>query len=140
MSSLIGRTPASSYKELLTINQPNGLNGALNLVSDGKGTATPLALSSTGLSIHGNIFPTNMPAAGAVLRMSTTTNQLEWVTLTTSDIAEGSNQYFTVARARAALTGVGDISVNASTGEISYTGSGGGGGSIDETTFWMGAL
>jgi hypothetical protein len=45
------------------------------------------------------------------------------VVLTSSDIVEGTNQYFTTARARSAVSGVGNISVNSTTGVISYTGS-----------------
>jgi len=41
--------------------------------------------------------------------------------LTTTDITEGDNQYFTTARARAALSASGDISYNSSTGVISFT-------------------
>ena len=41
---------------------------------------------------------------------------------TTSDLAEGSNQYFTNARARAALSGTGGIAYNSTTGVISVSG------------------
>lgn len=43
------------------------------------------------------------------------------VTLTTSDVSEGSNLYYTDARSRAAISASGDLSYNSSTGVISYT-------------------
>lgn len=42
-------------------------------------------------------------------------------TATTTDLAEGSNLYFTQARARGALSAVGSISYDQATGVISYT-------------------
>jgi hypothetical protein len=39
----------------------------------------------------------------------------------TTDVSEGSNKYFTDARARQAISASGDLSYNASTGVISYT-------------------
>ena len=39
----------------------------------------------------------------------------------TADLAEGSNQYHTTARARAAISATGDISYNSTTGVISFT-------------------
>ena len=39
----------------------------------------------------------------------------------TDDLAEGSNQYFTTARARSSISATGDISYNSSTGVISFT-------------------
>ena len=39
----------------------------------------------------------------------------------TGDLAEGSNQYFTNARARAAISVAGDLSYNSTTGVISFT-------------------
>lgn len=42
-------------------------------------------------------------------------------TATTSDVAEGSNLYFTNARARAALSATGSLSYNSTTGVFSFT-------------------
>jgi hypothetical protein len=44
------------------------------------------------------------------------------VVLSTTDIGEGTNQYFTTARARSAVSGSGSITYNSTTGVISYTG------------------
>jgi hypothetical protein len=41
--------------------------------------------------------------------------------LTTTDVMEGDNQYFTTARARSAISASGDISYNSSTGVISFS-------------------
>jgi hypothetical protein len=41
--------------------------------------------------------------------------------LTTNDIAEGTNQYFTDARARAAVSASGDLAYNSTTGVMSFT-------------------
>lgn len=49
-------------------------------------------------------------------------NKLE-VGTTTTDIAEGTNQYFTNARARSALSAVGPIGFNSATGVISFSGN-----------------
>ena len=43
------------------------------------------------------------------------------VTLTTSDVSEGTNQYFTQARARSAISASGSLSYNSSTGVLSFT-------------------
>ncbi len=43
------------------------------------------------------------------------------ISLDTDDIAEGSNEYFTTARARSSISASGDISYNSSTGVISFS-------------------
>jgi hypothetical protein len=43
-------------------------------------------------------------------------------TKTTSDLTEGTNLYYTTARARSVYTGVGNITVNSTTGVISFEG------------------
>lgn len=122
MASLHGRTPASSYRELLTTSQLNGIDSNLNTVVDGSGTLTPLSISTTQIAFNGNIWPTSGATPNKVLRVSSTSNQLEWVTLSTSNITEGTNNYFTTERARASFTGDGNITVDQETGVISYTG------------------
>lgn len=130
MASLLGRSPKDSFKELLTINDNGGLGAALHELGDGKGSISPLSLSLTQISLNGVTWPT-AAIEGAYLRVGTS-NQLEWAALTTSDVVEGANLYFTVSRGRALFSGVGDISVNPDTGEISYTGSGGQGEKGDD--------
>lgn len=53
------------------------------------------------------------------------------VTLSTTDILEGTNQYFTNARARAAISATGSLAYNSATGVISYTAPTSGTGSGD---------
>ena len=64
------------------------------------------------MSGSGNISVTYDDAAGTITVAEA---------LTTTDITEGDNQYFTNARARAALSASGDISYNSTTGVISFT-------------------
>lgn len=137
MSSLIGRSPHNSYKEILTVNHLNGLDATLRDICDGKGSIVPLALSTTQISLSQSIWPTTVPETNMVLRMSATTNQLEWVHLTTSDITEGTNEYFNLEKVRAAFTGANGIDVDQTTGIISLDGNSGSSGEFDETTFWM---
>ncbi|MFD2936304.1 hypothetical protein [Spirosoma flavum] len=59
--------------------------------------------------------------AGGVTSVNSKTGSA--ITLQTSDVGENVNLYFTSARARAALTGVGPLSVNSSTGAITFAGA-----------------
>ena len=77
MASLIGRSPSSSFKELLTMGGANGLSTDLKPVTDGKGATSPLSLSVSGIGIMGSIWPTQAPSVGNVLSMGAN-NQLIW--------------------------------------------------------------
>ena len=57
-------------------------------------------------------------ATGAVSSVNTKTGA---VVLTTTDISEGTNQYFTTARARSSISASGDLTYNSSTGVLSVT-------------------
>ena len=57
-------------------------------------------------------------ASGAVTSVNSQTGA---VVLTTTDIAEGTNLYFTTARARSSISASGDLSYNSSTGVLSVT-------------------
>ena len=68
-------------------------------------------------------------SAGGSLSYNATTGVVSYTTPTTiaslsnhdtGDLAEGSNQYFTTARARASISVTGDLSYDSSTGVISY--------------------
>jgi hypothetical protein len=78
MASLFGKTPKDSLQEILTINSVDGITTALTQVGDGKGGLSPLAVSDTKVSINDLVWPTTGAAAGKVLAVSATTNQLEW--------------------------------------------------------------
>jgi hypothetical protein len=58
------------------------------------------------------------------------------VTLSTSDVSEGSALYYTAARARAALSGTGPITVDSSTGAIGITQASGSASGYLSSTDW----
>lgn len=86
MASLIGRSPKDSFKELLTLNNPNGLGTSLFSVGDGKGGVSPLALSTTLITLNNNIWPTTAAPTNSMLRMSSISNQLEWAQIQAVDV------------------------------------------------------
>jgi hypothetical protein len=58
MSSLEGKTIATTYKDLLQVSNNNiGIDGVIRSVEDGEGTASALSLSTDTIEIHGNILP-----------------------------------------------------------------------------------
>jgi hypothetical protein len=88
-------------------------------------TAAQLALGEIAINTHdGRVFikkddgTPSVVEIGGVTSINTHTGD---VVLSTSDIAEGSAQYFTNARARSALSAGTGISYNSSTGAISTT-------------------
>lgn len=84
MSSLINRSPKNSYKELLTLSDSAGLTDTLSFVGDGKGGVSPLALSTTKISLNGMQWPTTATTAKQYLRVNAANTQLEWATLDVS--------------------------------------------------------
>lgn len=94
MASLRNRTPKESFRELLTINNNAGITSTLALVRDGDGHLTALSLSTTQIALNGMVWPTASGAANSVLRVSSTNNQLEWVSadsLAPYDLASAIN-------------------------------------------------
>jgi hypothetical protein len=88
-------------------------------------TTAQLALGELAINTHdGKIFikkDNGVPAVveiGGVTSVNTKTGD---VVLSTSDVAEGTSQYFTTARARSALSAGTGISYNSGTGVISTT-------------------
>lgn len=79
-SGLKGRSAKDSFHELLRINQVDGLGDGMSQVTDGKGSVTPLQISATQVALNDMVWPTTGAEQGAVLRVSSTTNQLEWAT------------------------------------------------------------
>jgi hypothetical protein len=83
MPSLIGRSPNTSFRELLKIDQDNGLSSGLASVTDGKGAASPLSLSTTQISLGGAKWPASTGPVGTVLSVGEN-NQLQWVPMQAS--------------------------------------------------------
>ena len=88
-------------------------------------TTAQLALGELAINTHdGKIFikkDNGVPAVVEIGGVTSVNTQTGDVVLSTSDVAEGSNQYFTTARARSALTAGTGISYNSGTGVISTT-------------------
>lgn len=65
--------------------------------------------------------------SGFIQELNTSSDKLNLAGNSTSDLSEGTNQYFTNARARGAISvtdsgGDGSLAYNSSTGVITYTG------------------
>lgn len=103
-----------------------GLVETLRAVQDGVGNSTPLQLSRTAIALGGTItndgsgptnqvvvqdavlWPVSGPEVGTFLRIGSQTGsnyQATWDAINTSDIPEGTNQYWTQARFNAAFSG-----------------------------------
>jgi hypothetical protein len=121
MTTLFNRSPRDSFPELLKLST-SGATQTLQSVEDGNGAALPLKLSTLAVAIHGLAFPSSGAAAGKILAVAANGVSMEWktqapggvtsinnltgsVTLTSSDIAEGTNLYYTSARFDSALAG-----------------------------------
>ena len=66
--------------------------------------------------------PANFSGAGGkYLRINSGATAVEFDALTTDDVTEGADLYYTDARARASISASGSLSYNSSTGAMSYT-------------------
>lgn len=108
MSTLTGKTPAETYKDLLQVSNSNaGIDSTTRPVEDGEGTACPLQLSTTKVNINSGfqIAATDVTATAAEI------NQLAGTTITAAgkallDDAAASNQRTTLGLGTAAtMTG-----------------------------------
>ena len=104
----------------------NGQTGAVvlntsDIAEDASLYFTP-ARARSSISVTG---PASYDTATGVITVQGNINsvngQANAVTLTTTDIPEGTNQYFTTARARAAISATGIASYDSATGVISLT-------------------
>lgn len=78
MTTLTGKKPANTYKDLLQVSNLNsGIDGTLRSIEDGEGTLSPLQLSETEVNI-GSGFKLN---GASVTANATELNQLTGVTL-----------------------------------------------------------
>jgi hypothetical protein len=86
-------------------------------------TTSQLALGEIAINTHDGLLyikkDDGTPSVVQIGGVTSVNSQTGAVTLTSSDIAEGSNQYFTQARARSAISAGSGISYNSSTGVIS---------------------
>jgi hypothetical protein len=86
-------------------------------------TTAQLALGEIAINTHdGKIFikkDNGVPAVVEIGGVTSVNTQTGDVVLTSSDVAEGSNQYFTTGRARSAVSAGTGISYNSGTGVIS---------------------
>lgn len=107
-------------KSTLKATFPN-ITGAVTVShTDLNGVNTKLPLA--GGTLTGALSGTSATFSGTVTAAGFTGNLTGTVTGGTADVPEtGSNQYFTTARARAAISASGDISYNATTGVISFS-------------------
>lgn len=105
-TTLEGKQINQTYQGLLKTTDNAEVSGTAKEITDGKGNGTGVTLDDAG-NVTATSFTgdgsglTNLPS-GAV---SSVNSQTGAVTLTTSNIAEGSNQYFTTVRAVNAVTG-----------------------------------
>jgi len=108
------------------ITSVNGQTGAVvlntsNIAEDTSLYFTP-ARARSSISVTG---PASYDIATGVItvqgNISSVNGQANAVTLTTTDIPEGTNQYFTTARVRAAISATGIVAYDSATGVISLT-------------------
>ena len=105
-TTLEGKQINQTYQGLLKTTDNAEVSGTAKEITDGKGTGTGVTLDNAG-NVTATSFTgsgaglTNLPSSG----VTSVNTQTGAVTLTTSHITEGSNQYFTTVRAVNAVTG-----------------------------------
>lgn len=74
-------------------------------------------------SVLGSVTATSFIGSGTSLTglYSTSTFSTDFSAKSTSNLTEGSNLYFTTARARSSISATGSLSYNSTTGVISFT-------------------
>jgi hypothetical protein len=108
------------------ITSVNGQTGAVTLNTSNIAEDTSLyftpARARSSITVTG---PATYDTATGVITVQGNINsvngQANAVTLTTTDIPEGTNQYFTTARARSAISATGIVAYDSTTGVISLT-------------------
>ena len=94
----------TSYGYSTTTGDVTGVTAGTGLTGGGSSGALTLnVIGGTGITANANDIAVNMGA------------------FSTSDLSEGTNEYHTTARARAAISAGGDLSYNSTTGVISFT-------------------
>ena len=94
-----------------------------NITGNVTGTVSDVSNHDTDDIVEGssNLYYTDA-RADARVNLQTGAN-LDLSSKSTSDLSEGTNEYFTTARARSSISASGDLSYNSSTGVISFTAS-----------------
>lgn len=113
----IGAAPAfSSASANLFWATPSGASGAPSL----RAIVAPDIPSIDTSKTTTGIFSTARLGSGTASSATWLRGDGSWSTLSTSSVSEGSNLYYTDARARAAISGTSPISYSSSTGVISH--------------------
>ena len=116
----------TDYQSALTVTDVplilSGNSGTANEVSLAVGTGADGRIHQLGSS---GITTFKFPAADGTANQVMKTDgsgDISWTTQSTDYVTEGSNLYYTNARARSSISASGDIAYNSSTGVISSTG------------------
>jgi hypothetical protein len=87
MPNLYGKTPASTFTSLLTVdNTSGGFDSSLRFIGDGAGLQTPLQLSTSSVALNGLVWPATGGSVGAYLRVSSISSALEWYNFSAIDV------------------------------------------------------
>ena len=123
---------AGTFVGALTGNVTGNVSGSSGSTTGNAATATKLATARTiaGVSFDGSAnisLSTSNITEGTRLYYTTTRFDSDFGTQTTSDLSEGTNLYYTTARSRSAVSvtdagGYGSLAYNSGTGVITYTG------------------
>jgi hypothetical protein len=86
-TSFLGRAPKNSYQEVVKVdNTGAGFDTTLRAIADGTGTASQLKLSTTTISLNGQLWPTSLGSNGQFLTTDASGN-LSWGTVNLSSYA-----------------------------------------------------
>ena len=101
MSSLTGRSPATSYKELLKTKSTDGITSALTAIVDGDGTESALKISTTGIEVTNATFTGTvtgaLPTSIQNINNLTGIGYLKRIGATTYTLVENPTGVFTIA-------------------------------------------
>lgn len=108
-----------------TINTNAGGYTLISVINQGAGQyiATVNKIAVGGTIPNSGLANSNIIVNGTTIALGSSGNISNFGNLTTTNLTEGANLYFTTARARQSISGTGDISYDANTGVISYIGT-----------------